>query len=53
MFGTKEFKEVKTKKFESDKKRKQYYAINNYYKIKKLEKNQSTKKDKEKSLTQA
>lgn len=34
MFGLKKFKETKTKKFESDKKRKQYFAIKNYYKAK-------------------
>lgn len=31
MFGLKLFKEVKTKKFNNDKKRKQYFAIKNYY----------------------
>ena len=35
MFGLKIFKESKEKKFESDKKRKQHYAIKNYYKKKK------------------
>ena len=34
MFGLKKFKETKTKKFESDKKRKQYFAIKNKYKVK-------------------
>lgn len=34
MFGLKKFKETKTKKFESDKKRKQYFAIQNHYKAK-------------------
>ena len=34
MFGLKKFKETKTKKFESDKNRKQYFAIQNYYKAK-------------------
>ena len=31
MFGLKKFNDTKTKKFENDKKRKQYYAIKNYY----------------------
>lgn len=31
MFGSKKFKDVKTKKFENDKKRRQYFAIKNYY----------------------
>lgn len=34
MFGLKKFNEIKTKKFENDKKRKQYFAIKNYYKTK-------------------
>ena len=34
MFGIKKFNETKTKRFENDKKRKQYFAIKNYYKTK-------------------
>ena len=34
MFGLKKFNDKKTKKFDNDKKRKQYYAIKNYYKTK-------------------
>ena len=36
MFGLKKFKEAKTKKFESDKKRKQHFAIKNHYKTKSI-----------------
>ena len=39
MFGLKLFAKTKTKKFASDKDRKQYYAIQGYYK----KKNESTK----------
>lgn len=35
MFGLKLFTKTKTKKFASDKDRKQYYAIQGYYKKKK------------------
>ena len=35
MFGLKLFTQTKTKKFASDKDRKQYYAIQGYYKKKK------------------
>lgn len=31
MFGIKKFNNTKTKKFDNDKKRKQYFAIKNYY----------------------
>ena len=31
MFGLKKFNDTKTKRFENDKKRKQYFAIKNYY----------------------
>lgn len=34
MFGTKKFKDAKTKKFDSDKTRKQFFAIQSYYKSK-------------------
>lgn len=40
MFGLKLFTKTKTKKFASDKDRKQYYAIQGYYK----KKNETTKK---------
>lgn len=40
MFGLKLFTKTKTKKFASDKDRKQYYAIQGYYK----RKNETTKK---------
>ena len=40
MFGIKKFKKAKTKKFESDKERKQYFAIQTYYK----KKNEQVKK---------
>ena len=39
MFGLKLFTKTKTKKFASDKDRKQYYAIQGYYK----KKNEATK----------
>ncbi len=34
MFGSKKFKEIKSRKFKSDNKRKQFFAIQNYYKSK-------------------
>lgn len=34
MFAIKKFKNAKTKKFENDKERKQYFAIQSYYKNK-------------------
>lgn len=34
MFGLKLFNKTKTKKFKTDKERKQYFAIQNYYKNK-------------------
>lgn len=34
MFGLKKFNNTKTKRFESNKKRKQYFAIQSYYKKK-------------------
>ena len=34
MFSTKKFNDTKTTKFKSDKQRKQYFAIKNYYKKK-------------------
>ena len=34
MFGTKKFKTAKTKKFESSKERKQFFAVQAYYKNK-------------------
>ncbi len=34
MFGTKKFKDAKTKKFNDDKERKQFFAIRAYYKNK-------------------
>ena len=46
MFGLKKFKDTKTKKFASDKKRKQFFAIKNYYKTKGIDaksKNDSNK----------
>lgn len=52
MFGLKLFTKTKTKKFASDKDRKQYYAIQGYYKKKNVsankptEKSNKTKKDK-------
>ena len=47
MFGLKLFAKTKTKKFVSDKARKQYYAIQGYYKKTK----ESTKTSKSKSKT--
>ena len=50
MFGLKIFSKTKTRKFASDKDRKQYYAIREYYKPKpradrvELKKNSSDKK---------
>ena len=41
MFGLKIFTKAKTKRFASDKDRKQYYAIQNYYKKKSSIKSQS------------
>lgn len=46
MFGLKKFKDTKTKKFENDKKRKQYFAIKNYYENKSSTKVKQTKKGK-------
>ena len=44
MFGIKLFTKTKTKKFATDKDRKQYYAIQDYYKKKsELERNLITK----------
>jgi hypothetical protein len=34
MFGSKKFKEIKSKNFKNDNKRKQFFAIKNYYKSK-------------------
>ena len=34
MFGLKIFKDTKTKKFKNDKERRQFFAIQNYYKTK-------------------
>lgn len=34
MFGSKKFKEIKAKKFDSDKERKRFFAIQSYYKKK-------------------
>ena len=39
MFGLKVFTKTKTKKFANDKDRKQYYAIQGYYKKKSQDKN--------------
>ena len=47
MFGLKLFTKTKTKKFASDKDRKQYYAIQGYYK----KKNESTMTSTSKSKT--
>ena len=46
MFGLKLFTKTKTKKFASDKDRKQYYAIQGYYKRKNESKNRSTQRSK-------
>jgi hypothetical protein len=43
MFGIKKFKKAKTKKFESDKERKQYFAIQTYYKKKNEQAKKKTK----------
>lgn len=50
MFGLKIFTKTKTKKFASDKDRKQYYAIQSYYKKKNgpTDKASAEKKNKEK-----
>ena len=42
MFGLKLFTKTKTKKFANDKARKQYYAIQGYYKKKSKETNKTT-----------
>ena len=44
MFGLKLFTKTKTKKFASDKDRKQYYAIQGYYKRKNVEEKPSKSK---------
>lgn len=49
MFGLKLFTKTKSKKFTSDKDRKQYYAIQGYYKKKKDSIKQTTTKSKGKS----
>ena len=46
MFGLKLFTKTKTKKFASDKARKQYYAIQGYYKTKNESANKPTSKPK-------
>ena len=46
MFGLKLFTKTKTKKFASDKDRKQYYAIQGYYKKKKETANAPAQKQK-------
>ena len=46
MFGLKLFTKTKTKKFASDKDRKQYYAVQGYYKKKNEPANKSTQKNK-------
>ena len=46
MFGLKKFNDTKTKNFENDKQRKQYYAIKNYYKKKISTKVQKSTKEK-------
>ena len=46
MFGLKKFKDTKTKKFENDKKRKQYFAIKSYYDNKSSTKSKQQKKGK-------
>ena len=43
MFGLKIFKEAKANQLNKDKKRKQYYAIKNYYKKKAEQENTKTK----------
>ena len=49
MFGLKSFTKAKAKKFASDKDRKQYYAIQGYYKKKAEASNQTTAKSKGKA----
>ena len=49
MFGLKMFAKTKTKKFANDKDRKQYYAIQGYYKKKNDSIKQTTTKSKGKS----
>ena len=44
MFGLKIFTKTKTKKFSSDKDRKQYYAIQGYYKKNNVSANKPTAK---------
>ena len=44
MFGLKKFTKVKTKKFANDKDRKQYWAIQGYYKKKAETNNTKSKK---------
>ena len=46
MFGLKIFTKTKTKRFASDKDRKQYYAIQGYYKKKNESANNPTQKNK-------
>ena len=46
MFGLKLFTKTKTKKFASDKNRRQYYAIQGYYKKKTAAKNPTNVKPK-------
>lgn len=46
MFGLKLFTQTKTKKFASDKDRKQYYAIQGYYKKKNESTNTTTRNPK-------
>ena len=46
MFGLKIFKDTKTKKFKSEKERKQYFAIQNYYKNKNATQTPNKNKDK-------
>lgn len=46
MFGLKLFTKTKTKKFASDKDRKQYYAIQGYYKKKTESSSKATAKSK-------
>lgn len=48
MFGLKLFTKTKTKKFASDKARKQYYAIQGYYKKKNKTANTPSVKQKDK-----
>ncbi len=46
MFGLKKYKDTKTRKFKSDKQRKQYFAIKNYYSSKTATVKTKNKKDK-------